>query len=108
MPRAARRFDIYLPLAYNTGQPIPDSYFKAIEQRLSQRFGGVTAQRREFPMRGIWQGTTRLYLDDVVVWTALDFRRQGSSQFIAALKVEMLRQFKQEAILITEVAVRVH
>ena len=43
------------------------------------RFGGLTAQQRDLPVRGIWHGETRLYLDQVIVLTVLDFRRQGAA-----------------------------
>ncbi len=108
MPKSARRYDIYLPLAHNDGWPIADQLFKAVQHRLLARFGGLTAQQREFPLQGIWQGGTRLYLDQVVIMTALDFRRQGSAQFIAQLKQTLLREFDQLQILITEQSLRVH
>jgi hypothetical protein len=108
MPRPARRYDIFLRLARNDGRLIPDAYFKEVERRLRRRFGGVTAQRREFPMRGIWEGTGQIFLDDVVMLITLDFRRNGSERFIRSLKSQLLRQFDQLEILITEVKLRVH
>ena len=72
------------------------------------RFGGLTAQQREFPLHGIWQGGTRLYFDQVVIMTVPDFRRKGSSRFIAQLKQALLREFDQLEILITEYSLRVH
>ena len=108
MARAARRYDLFLPLTDNHGQPIPDPVFAAIERRLLDQFGGLTAQQRSFPLRGIWQGSTQLYLDQVVILTALDFRRDGSARFIAQLKRDLLAEFDQEEILITEQPLRVH
>jgi hypothetical protein len=80
MARSARRYDIYLPLTDNSGRPFADSIFDAVERRLLARFGGLTSQQREFPLRGIWQGETRIFLDQVVVMTALDFRSRGSTR----------------------------
>ena len=54
MARPARRYDFYLPLAFNDGGPIPEDQFDAVEKRLIERFGGVTSQQRNFPLRGIW------------------------------------------------------
>ena len=108
MPRAARRYDVYLPLTDNEGRPFADELFKAVQGRLLDRFGGLTAQQRDFPLQGIWQGATRLYLDQVIVLTVLDFRRQGSTRFIAQLKRALLREFEQLEILITEQPLRVH
>jgi hypothetical protein len=108
MPKSARRYDLYLPLAHNDGRPIPDRLFRAVQDRLLVRFGGLTAQQRQFPLQGIWQGGTRLYLDQVIIMTALDFRRQGSARFIAQLKQTLLREFDQLQVLITEQTLRVH
>jgi hypothetical protein len=99
---------LYLPLTDNQGHPIADALFDAVERRLLARFGGLTAQQRDFPLRGIWQGATRLYLDQVIIMTVLDFRRQGSTRFIARLKQALLREFDQLEILITEQSLRVH
>jgi hypothetical protein len=108
MPRSARRYDLYLPLTDNNGRPIADQVFRDVQGRLLARFGGLTAQQRDFPLQGIWQGGGRLYLDRVIIMTALDFRRQGSTRFIAQLKQALLREFEQLEILITEQPLRVH
>jgi hypothetical protein len=108
MPKSARRYDLYLPLTHNDGRPIPDEQFRAVQSRLLARFGGLTAHQRAFPLQGIWQGEARLYLDQVIILSALDFRRQGSTRFIAALKRDLLRDFDQLEILITEQPLRVH
>jgi hypothetical protein len=70
MAKSARRYDIYLPLTFNDGRPIPDDQFEAVESRMLKQFGGVTSQQRDFPLRGIWQGETQLYFDQVIVMTA--------------------------------------
>jgi hypothetical protein len=108
MPRAARRYDIFLPLAFNNGRPIPTHRFDAVELRLLAHFGGVTAQQRDFPLRGAWQSESQLYLDQVIVLTVLDFRPRGSTRFIGELKRDLLRDFEQLEILITESSLRVH
>ncbi len=108
MARSARRYDLYLPLTDNDGRPFADELFDAVERRLVTRFAGLTSQQRDFPLRGIWQGESRLYLDQVIIMTVLDFRRQGSTRFIAQFKQALLREFEQLEILITEQPLRVH
>ncbi|HEV3145730.1 MAG TPA: hypothetical protein VGZ47_17715 [Gemmataceae bacterium] len=108
MAKAARRYDIYLPLKFNDGRPIPREHFDKVEGRLLERFEGVTSQRRDFPLRGVWQGEAQLYIDEVIIMTVLDFRPRGSTQFIAGLKRDSLREFDQLEILITESELRVH
>ena len=93
MAKSARRYDLYLPLADNAGHPIPDAIFDAVERRLVIRFGGLTSQQQDFPLRGIWQGAARLYLDQVIIITVLDFRRPGSARFMTQLKKALLRDF---------------
>jgi hypothetical protein len=99
---------LYLALTYNDGRPIEDETFDAVERRLLAQFGGLTALQRDFPLRGIWQGETRLYLDQVIIMTVLDFRRRGSAKFLKQLKGDLLRQFDQFEILITESPLRVY
>jgi len=108
MPRNARRDDLYLPLTDNAGRPFPKEKFVAVENQLVDRFAGLTAQQREFPLRGIWQGETQLYFDQVIIMTVLDFQPRGSSRFIAQLRQSLLADFVQLEILITESALRVH
>jgi len=108
MARSARRYDLYLPLTYNDGRPIEDFRFDAVERRLLAQFGGLTAQQRDFPLRGIWQGETRLFFDQVILMTVLDFRRPGSARFLKQLKTDLLHEFDQLEILITESPLRVH
>ena len=108
MAKAARRYDVYLPLTFNDGRPIPDEHFDTVERRLLAQFRGVTSQQREFPLRGVWLGGTQLYLDQVIVMTVLDFRPSGSTRFIVRLKRELLRAFEQLEILITESSLRVY
>jgi len=108
MARSARRYDLYLPLTYNDGRPVEDEKFDAVERRLLTQFAGLTAQQRDFPLRGIWQGETRLYFDQVILMTVLDFRRQGSTRFLKQLKTDLLQQFDQLEILLTESPLRVY
>jgi hypothetical protein len=108
MARSARRYDIYLPLTYNDGSLIPKEKYEAVEDRLLEHFGGLTSQQREFPFRGMWQHGREVFYDQVIVLTALDFRRQGSARFLAGLKAVLLREFEQLDILIAETALRVH
>jgi hypothetical protein len=77
-------------------------------RKLLGRFDGLTSQERRFPFRGKWREGTQVYSDQVIVLTALDFRRGGSTRFIAQLKADLLRHFEQLEILITETALRVH
>jgi hypothetical protein len=108
MARSARRYDLYLPLSDNEGRLFAEELFDSVERRLFARFGGLTSQQRDFPLHGIWQSQSRVYRDQVIILTVLDFRRRGSTRFIAQLKQALLREFEQLEILITEQPLRVH
>jgi hypothetical protein len=90
MARAARRYDLCLPITYNDGRRIEPELLDAVENHLLDRFVGLTVQQRKFPPRGIWQGQTQLFFDKILLITALDFRPRGSMRFMARLKVQLL------------------
>src|SRR5437764_5356481 len=73
MARPIRSIDIYLPLDYNDGRPIPESKYVALQQELLNRFGGVTSVQRQFPLQGVWQSGRGTYHDRVVVFSVMDF-----------------------------------
>ena len=80
MARPIRGIYIYLPLTYNDGGPIPDSKFNSLEDELLERFGGVTVVQRQFPLQGVWHSGSEIYYDEVVVFSAMDFRDETQLQ----------------------------
>lgn len=104
MARPIRSVDIYLPLEYNDGRPVPDSKFLSLQQELLSRFGGVTTMQRQFPLQGIWQSHAHTYYDRVVVLSVMDFREANqldSLRYLEKLKGRLKRKFEQLEILIT-------
>lgn len=104
MARPIRSIEIYLPLDYNDGRPIPDSKYISLQQELLDRFGGVTSVQRQFPLQGVWQSGVRVYHDRVVTFSVMDFR--GETQldclrYLERLKGRLKRRFDQLEILIT-------
>jgi hypothetical protein len=104
MARPIRSIEIYLPLDYNDGRPIPDSKYVSLQQELLDRFGGVTSVQRQFPLQGAWQSGSRVYHDRVVVLSVMDFRA-GSQldclRYLEKLKGRLKKKFDQLEILIT-------
>ena len=74
MARPIRNINVYLPLDYNDGRPIPESKYVSLQQELLNRFGGVTSVQRQFPLQGVWRSGTDIYHDRVVVFSVMDFR----------------------------------
>ncbi len=104
MARPIRSIDIYLPLDYNDGRPIPESKYVSLQQELLNRFGGVTSVQRQFPLRGVWRSGTDIYHDRVVVFSVMDFRegtQLESLRYLERLKNRLKRKFDQLEILIT-------
>jgi hypothetical protein len=103
-PKPIRGIDIYLPLDYNDGTPIPEAKYIALQEELLGRFHGVTSVQRQFPLRGVWQTGATTYHDQVVVLSVMDFR-EGTQlerlRYLQRLKRRLKNQFEQLEILIT-------
>jgi hypothetical protein len=104
MAKPIRGIEIYLPLAYNDGGPIPQSNFVSLQVELLKRFNGVTSLQRQFPLQGVWHSGTEIYYDEVVVFSAMDFREETQFEclrYLARLKERLKKKFDQLEILIT-------
>ena len=104
MARPIRSIEIYLPLDYNDGQPIPESKYISLQRELLNRFGGVTSVQRQFPLQGVWQSDTDVYHDRVVVMSVMDFREEtqlACLHYLQGLKTRLKKRFDQLEILIT-------
>ena len=104
MIRPIRSIEIYLPLDYNDGRPIPESKYVSIQQELLNRFGGVTSVQRQFPLHGVWKSGTDIYHDRVVVFSVMDFRDETQLEclrHLERLKGRLKKKLDQLEILIT-------
>jgi hypothetical protein len=104
MARPIRSIEIYLPLDYNDGRPIPESKYVSLQQELLNRFGGVTSVQRQFPLQGVWQSGTDIYHDRVVVFSVMDFRNGTQFEclrYLEKLKGRLKKKFDQLEVLIT-------
>src|ERR1700727_2399265 len=104
MARPIRNIEIYLPLDYNDGQPIPESKYITLQRELLNRFGGVTSVQRQFPLQGVWQSGTDIYHDRVVVFGVMDFREETQMEclrYLERLKGRLKKKLDQLEILIT-------
>jgi hypothetical protein len=104
MARPIRSIDIYLPLDYNDGSPIPESKYLSLQQELLDRFGGVTSVQRQFPLQGVWQSGPEIFHDRVVVISVMDFNdwiQLECLRYLEKLKRRLKKKFDQLEILIT-------
>ena len=104
MPRPIRRIEIYLPLDYNDGRPIEESKFIHLEDELLDRFAGLTAVQRQFPLQGLWRSSSEVFRDRVVIFTAIDFQTKTDFEivhYLERLKRRLKKKFAQLEVLIT-------
>jgi hypothetical protein len=104
MARPIRSIEIYLPLDYNDGRPVPVSKYISLQQELLSRFGGVTSVQRQFPLQGVWRSGAEVYHDRVVVFSVMDFREETQLEclrYLERLKGRLKKKFDQLEILIT-------
>ena len=89
---------VYLPLRDNESHPFPSRMFRAVEEELSQRYGGVTAHL-EAPASGMWRDKGETHADQVVIFEViLDEPDRG---WWIGYRTRLERDFRQKSILIT-------
>ena len=62
--------EVFLPLNYGDGTPVPTPVFTLIKEELAERFGGVTAYSRT-PAEGLWKDNDNLERDRITVWEVM-------------------------------------
>ena len=58
--------EVFLPLTYPNGDPVPESIVELIEGELTETFGGVTEYARG-STKGLWNKDGHLEVDSLVV-----------------------------------------
>jgi hypothetical protein len=103
--RAAREYDLYLPLRYNDGRPVEQEKVGALKRRLTERFGGLIflPQKSE----GTWKIGRVTFRDEMVILRVLADDGASAREFFAALKEQWKADLQQEDILIIERKVRI-
>ncbi len=104
MARPIRNIEIYLPLDFNDGRPIPESRYASLLHELLNRFGGVTSVQRHFPLQGVWKSGTEIYYDRVVVFSVMDFREEKQLEclrYLERLKGRLKKKLEQLEVPIT-------
>src|SRR5262245_50365293 len=95
--RAAREYDLYLPLRYNDGSPVEQEKVDALRRHLTERFGGLTF----FPQKseGTWKIGSVTFRDEMVILRVLADDGVPARDFFAALKGQLKADLQQEDIL---------
>lgn len=86
-------FDLFVPLTFNNGEPIPASLFQSLQRRLLSRFGGLTFFPQ--PNRGFWKMGDITYRDEIVVYRVTALSRQ--TQEVDAPRIPARRDIDHSA-----------
>ena len=95
-----KEYDIFIPLRYNDGKPIDPRLTLSLQQRLLEKFGGLTF----FPQvnDGFWTSGGVTFRDEIVIYRVLSSKARLARRFLSKLKDELKKELDQEEILIIE------
>ncbi|HEU5122850.1 MAG TPA: hypothetical protein VFW05_02165 [Verrucomicrobiae bacterium] len=95
-----KEYELYLPLAYNDGSPIPAEKLDHFRKVLLEEFGGFT----HFPQEneGVWKLGGIVFHDKVVILRVLSDQPERTRHFLAELRIELMRELEQADVLIVE------
>ena len=95
-----KEYDIFVPLYYNDGRQIEPQKFQDLQQRLIDKFGGLTFFPQ--PNEGFWTLADMTYRDEIVIYRVLTSDEPEAREFLTILKERLKSEFEQEEILIIE------
>lgn len=94
-----RRYEILLPLRFNSGQPVPDGLIAETVLELRQQFGAVSSETQV--IQGQWQQEGELFRDELVrIFVDVEDTPENRSFFLA-LKERLKSKFQQLEIWLT-------
>ena len=95
---AMREYEIYVPLRFNDGTRVEPEKLQYLKTRLIEQFGGLT----HFPQEneGVWKVGTVTFRDEIVIFRIISDDFVMAERFLARLKKQMKREWKQEDVLI--------
>ena len=95
-----KEYDIFIPLFYNSGEPVEPEKFQSLQDQLLDRFDGLTFFPQ--PNRGIWRMADVTYRDEIVIYRVLASADTEARRFLKELKEQLKSEFDQHEILIVE------
>jgi hypothetical protein len=95
-----KEYDIFIPLYYNDGRLIEPAKFQKLQSRLLEKFEGLTYFPQ--PNQGFWKFGDITYRDEIVIYRVISRELSGSRAFLAELKEDLKKEFRQEEVLIVE------
>jgi hypothetical protein len=102
-----RKYDIYLPLKYNSGEPIESEKISAICDELAEVFGAITVSPLTAPHQGRWKYGGVEFIDDIIKIEIVTSNDQATKRFFKVFKERLKKSLVQIDILITTHGIQV-
>jgi hypothetical protein len=95
-----REYDLFIPLFYNDGTPIEPHKHRRLQDRLLDKFDGLTV----FPQanQGYWRVGGVTFRDEIIILRVVTSSKRSARRFLGNLKQNLKRDLRQEEILIIE------
>ena len=94
-----RRFEVFLPLRFNDGQPVPEALGAEVFLNLRERFGAASCETQV--IRGVWRRGETIFRDDLTRMFVDVPDTAENMEFFALYKERLRERFKQVEIWIT-------
>ncbi|MBA3357393.1 MAG: hypothetical protein H0U18_15930 [Pyrinomonadaceae bacterium] len=102
-----RKSEIYLPLKYNSGEPIESVKITAICDELAEAFGAITVSPLQAPYQGKWKYGGVQYVDDIIKVEVITPSNSATKRRLKDFKERLKESLQQIDILITTHGIQV-
>jgi len=92
------KYEIYLPLKYNSGTAIEPEKIEQIQEQLMAVFGAITVSSFFAPFQGTWRYGGVEFVDDII---RIEVITKEELEFFKNFKRRLKRKLRQIEILIT-------
>lgn len=101
-----KKYELYLPLKYNNGQPIEPEKLKQIREALIAEFGALTVSSLSAPFQGAWKYGGVEFIDDIIKLEVITTADLKTDRFFKRFKRHLKQLLDQVDILITAQDIR--
>ena len=101
-----KKYEIYLPLKYNNGEPIEPEKIKQIREELIAVFGALTVSALSAPFQGTWKYGGVEFIDDIIKIEVIATNGVKTDRFFRQFKQRLKKLLQQIDILITTQDIR--
>ena len=101
-----KKYEIYVPLKYNNGDPIESEKIKQIREELIAAFGTLTVSALSAPFQGTWKYGGVQFMDDIIKIEVITAEDVKTDRFFRRFKQRLKQLLQQVDILITTQDIR--